>query len=145
MGKTPWRRVWQPTPLFLPGEFHAQRSLAGYSPEGQKGSDRTEACTKIELNTQYAELRIGMGSVRVREQWAEVLFCFPPVTFKLLSLRDSSRISPLNLVFAGQSSVLCQARVRSDQISRSVVSDSLRPHESQHARLPCPSPTPGVH
>ena len=35
--------------------------------------------------------------------------------------------------------------VPSDQISRSVVSDSLRPHESQHARPPCPSPTPGVH
>ena len=33
----------------------------------------------------------------------------------------------------------------SDQISRSVVSDSLRPHESQHARPPCPSLTPGVH
>ena len=33
----------------------------------------------------------------------------------------------------------------SDQISRSVGSDSLRPHESQHARPPCPSPTPGVH
>ena len=32
-----------------------------------------------------------------------------------------------------------------DQISRSVVSDSLRPRESQHARPPCPSPTPGVH
>ena len=31
------------------------------------------------------------------------------------------------------------------QISRSAVSDSLRPHESQHARPPCPSPTPGVH
>ena len=31
------------------------------------------------------------------------------------------------------------------QFSRSVVSDSLRPHELQHARLPCPSPTPGVH
>ena len=31
------------------------------------------------------------------------------------------------------------------QISQSVVSDSLRPHESQHARPPCPSPTPGVH
>ena len=30
------------------------------------------------------------------------------------------------------------------QFSRSVVSDSLRPHESQHARPPCPSPTPGV-
>ena len=33
----------------------------------------------------------------------------------------------------------------SDQISRSVVSDSLRPHELQHTRPPCPSPTPGVH
>ena len=33
----------------------------------------------------------------------------------------------------------------SDQISHSVVSDSLWPHESQHARPPCPSPTPGVH
>ena len=36
-------------------------------------------------------------------------------------------------------------QIRSDQISRSVVSDSLRPHESQHTRPPCPSATPGVH
>ena len=35
--------------------------------------------------------------------------------------------------------------IRSDQISRSVVSNSLLPHESQHTRPPCPSPTPGVH
>ena len=35
--------------------------------------------------------------------------------------------------------------IRSDQISRSVLSYSLQPHELQHARLPCPSPTPGVH
>ena len=34
---------------------------------------------------------------------------------------------------------------QSVQFSRSVVSDSLRPHESQHARPPCPSPSPGVH
>ena len=34
---------------------------------------------------------------------------------------------------------------QSDQISHSVMSDSLQPHESQHARPPCPSPTPGVH
>ena len=39
----------------------------------------------------------------------------------------------------------CYYKIRSDQISRSVVSDSLRPHESQHARPPCPSPTPEVH
>ena len=37
------------------------------------------------------------------------------------------------------------ARIRSDQISHSVVSDSLQPHETQHARPPCPSPIPRVH
>ena len=31
-GRMLWRREWQPTPVFLPGEFHEQRSLAGYSP-----------------------------------------------------------------------------------------------------------------
>ena len=35
--------------------------------------------------------------------------------------------------------------IRSDQISHSVMSNSVQPHESQHARPPCPSPTPGVH
>jgi len=39
----------------------------------------------------------------------------------------------------------CTRKKISVQFSRSVVSDSLRPHESQHARPPCPSPTPGVH
>ena len=37
------------------------------------------------------------------------------------------------------------SQIRSDQISCSVMSDSLRPHELQHTRPPCPSPTPGVH
>ena len=32
----PWRRAWQPTPVFLPGESHGQRSLEGYSPRGRK-------------------------------------------------------------------------------------------------------------
>ena len=32
VGKIPWRRAWQPTPVFLPGKSHGQRSLAGYSP-----------------------------------------------------------------------------------------------------------------
>ena len=39
---TPWRRKWQPTPVFLPGKFHGQRSLAGYSPQGRKELDTTE-------------------------------------------------------------------------------------------------------
>ena len=37
-----WRRKWQPLPVFLPGEFHGQRSLAGYSPGAHKQLDTTE-------------------------------------------------------------------------------------------------------
>ena len=39
VGKIPWRRVWQPIPIVLPGESHDQRSLAGYRPWGRKESD----------------------------------------------------------------------------------------------------------
>ena len=42
VGKIPWRRKWQPTPVFLPGKSHGQMSLAGYSPWGRKESDTTE-------------------------------------------------------------------------------------------------------
>ena len=37
-----WRRKWQPTPVFMPGEFHGQRSMVGYCPWGRKESDITE-------------------------------------------------------------------------------------------------------
>ena len=40
--KIPWRRKWQPTPVFLSGESHGGRSLVGYSPQGRKESDTTE-------------------------------------------------------------------------------------------------------
>ena len=42
VGKIPWRRKWQPIPVFLPGEFHGQRSLAGYNPWGHRESDKAE-------------------------------------------------------------------------------------------------------
>ena len=42
---TPWRREWQPTPVFLPGKSHGQRSLAGYSPWDYRVSDMTERLT----------------------------------------------------------------------------------------------------
>ena len=42
VGKIPWRREWQLTPVFLPGKSHGQRSLVGYSPWGRRGSDMTE-------------------------------------------------------------------------------------------------------
>ena len=41
--KIPWRRAWLPTSVLLPGEFHGQRSLVGYSPKGCKELVMTEA------------------------------------------------------------------------------------------------------
>ena len=41
-GKILWRRKWQSTPVFLPGESHGQRSLVTYSPQGRKELDMTE-------------------------------------------------------------------------------------------------------
>ena len=42
VGKIPWRRKWQPTPEFLPGKSHGQKSLASYNPYGHKELDMTE-------------------------------------------------------------------------------------------------------
>ena len=42
IGKIPWRRKWQPTPVFFPGKSHGQRSLPGYSPWDHRESDMTE-------------------------------------------------------------------------------------------------------
>ena len=42
VGNILWRRKWQPAPIFLPGKFHGQRSLAGYSPWGHKEADTTD-------------------------------------------------------------------------------------------------------
>ena len=57
--KIPWRRAWQPTPIFLPGESHGQRSLEGYSPRGRKESDTLKRRTTHrthELSPQVNEL-----------------------------------------------------------------------------------------
>ena len=42
LGRFPWSRKWPSIPVFLPGKFHGQRSLAGYSSWGRKESDTTE-------------------------------------------------------------------------------------------------------
>ena len=47
VGKIPWRRKWQPAPIFLPGKFHGRRSLVGYSPWGRKESDTIEHTTRV--------------------------------------------------------------------------------------------------
>ena len=59
--KIPRRRVWQPTPEFLPRESHGQRSLVGYSPLGLKESDMTERLTHTHTLTHNITLRAVSG------------------------------------------------------------------------------------
>ena len=51
VGKIPWRREWEPTPVFLPEESHGLKSLTGYSPWGHKESDMTEQLTHTHIHT----------------------------------------------------------------------------------------------
>ena len=52
IGKIPWRRKGQPTPVFLPRKSQGQRSLMGYNPQGLKESDATEATKHTHLKAQ---------------------------------------------------------------------------------------------
>ena len=64
--KIPWRRDWLPTLVLLPGEFHGQRSLAGYGPWGGKELDATERLT---LSASY-EYECSLWNPEEREEKA---------------------------------------------------------------------------
>ena len=54
VGKMPWRRKWQPTPVFLPGKSHGQRSLVGYTVHGVTKSWtrlRAQVCTVFKISS----------------------------------------------------------------------------------------------
>ena len=72
VGKMPWRRAWQPTPVFLPGESHGKRSLVGYSPWGHKELDTTEPLTLpiAPRNRNEGQRRVKRGS---RERQSEFI------------------------------------------------------------------------
>ena len=76
----PWRREWLPTPVFLPGEFHGQWSLAGYSPWDLKESDMTEQlthmCARVHTHTHTLsqESYLRGSSMRVGDPMRFILF-----------------------------------------------------------------------
>ena len=55
VGKIPCRRTWQPTPVFLPGEFQGQRNLENYNPQGRKESDMTEVTEHIHTHMLFPQ------------------------------------------------------------------------------------------
>ena len=56
VGNIPWRREWLPTPVFLSGKFHGQRTLVGHSPWGCKESNMSEYVLYVNLNSQFVPL-----------------------------------------------------------------------------------------
>ena len=66
-----YRMKWQPTPVFLAGKFHRQRSLAGYSPWGRKEPDMTEhTCTHYFKCVSPEEAEV----LRSAEEYSEILW-----------------------------------------------------------------------
>ena len=67
--KIPWRRKWQPTPVFLPGESHGQRNLEGYSPWGRTESDnRSDLACTLSTDTMTVEFKPDQQSSRGKLQ-----------------------------------------------------------------------------
>ena len=60
-----WRRAWQPTPVFLPGEFHGQRNLVGYSPPGvaKTRTRLTNAHTHTQKRVHFPRQQVEMADV----------------------------------------------------------------------------------
>ena len=89
--KDPLGRKWQPTPVFLPGKFHGQRSLASYSPWGRKESDTAEHSLTHSL-TRLVETGLfkesGRSAAGIEEGWnqpSDPPLCVPGLTSTLLT------------------------------------------------------------
>ena len=72
--KIPWNRKWHPTPVFLPGKSHGQRSLVGYSSWGHKESDKTEQLSTI-LHRNEMVSKLGSEDISMNKflhsKWSE--------------------------------------------------------------------------
>ena len=79
VGKVPWRRAWHPTPVFLPGESHEQRSLACYSPWGCKELDTTEWTNTMKMNESWM-IRSVKSFRMMRWGWVWSLHKVPAIT-----------------------------------------------------------------
>ena len=133
-----WRRTWQPTPVFLPGESQGWQSLVGCHLWGQTQlkwlSSSSSSCIAGRFFTNWAIREVHR---RGGEKKTQRLCLGKLVLSRSQSEKDevAEENKEENKQVGEQSQ---ENQIRSDQISRSVMSDSLRPHESQHARPPCP-------
>ena len=88
--KISWRRKWQPTPVFLPGESRGWRSLVGYSPRGRKESDTTE---RLHFHFHYI-LSLKILDIKVLTIVRHECLHFTPWgKFNMLIIREATKIN----------------------------------------------------
>ena len=133
-----WRRKWQPTLVFLPGDSQGQRSLLGTVYGVTQSRTRltwlSSSSSRITNGTQFLKLVVQQS---LDTLLLPPLHCFlqkQVAMFKFLVEKNRQCIAPRTLSDSVQFS--------SVQFGRSVMSGSLWPHGLQHTRPPCPSPTP---
>ena len=93
--KIPWRRAWQPTPVFLCGESHVQKNLGGYSPQCRSESDMTEVTQHARTLTMVLEDLTGLTTI-IREFFPTVLAFLLP--FRMLPWTNNVSFPNLCLV-----------------------------------------------
>ena len=92
VGKTPWGRKWQPTPVFLPGKFHEHRSLVGYSP----GVYRVGHSWVTELTNTRAVLQDGsLNNSTCIPTWHKWVETKPTHVLQWLRLKNCSSYNPV--------------------------------------------------
>ena len=93
--KIPQRREWLPTPIFLPGEFHGQRSLAGYSLWDLKESDTTEQLT-LGLHFQNIKNSFFSSYSKTGSSWIlSVGHNFPTFAFNKVNIEQKRRVKKI--------------------------------------------------
>ena len=90
VGKISWKRAWQPTPVFLPGESHGQRSLAIHSPWDCKESDMTE---QLSVSLETREYLVN-GALEIRPFFPYFLPLFLFLLLLLFSFPSDIRKKP---------------------------------------------------
>ena len=119
--KISWSSKWLPTPVFLPGKFHGQRSLAGYSPWCHKEQDRTEhACRRRRMRINYVSIKLerkknysyetqhpGCFSYQKHSVKPELKYEMKSETIRSQKVISRKRISPVKLTGSNLSNHLC--------------------------------------
>ena len=125
--KIPWRRKWQPTPVFLPGKSHGQRRLASYRQWGHKESDTTEQLTP---QWEIPNANPAMVIFPPAKTWQPSLSS-PSQVYNTKQINKSTNQSAVNI----QDSALHYLPTHSSSLSPPIIPTATTTHSPRHQRL----------